>query len=315
MHRHLQTALGTLVVLGLLAGCGKSSKSLDPNASGSTGVNSSAAAIAKAQVTDQVAANPQLVDEAEYQNSAVSLVTPDGPGGLALIHPIRWFRHIDSVDRTVTTDLTDPDSLGRPTMALVTINKVLKGTLNILASDSAVTDTSRISKPLEDHWTRKLLLKRVWIDTSGTHARWHIVGTSGVNVVSANSTTQILSVRIQAGLKDTTVTDPLQLHRLRRLIFVPEDTPVTITVTTSKSDDDVFFYRGFDRRRIHSNGDGTYTAAFTTGDFPGLRHFAVDALSHGTLHDDTAPYSSNAWVFPFAVRDHDCDVENDDDHQ
>jgi hypothetical protein len=315
MHRHLQAALGTLALIGLLAGCGKSNKSLVSSGSNGSGISSAAASVARAQANDQVAANLQLVDEDAFMNATPMGMSFDPAGGAALIHPLRWYRKIDSVDRTITTDVSDPDSLGRPQTALVTVNKVLKGTLNILASDSLGADTTRIAKPLEDHWTRKLLLKRVWIDSSGAVAKWRIVGTSGVNVVSAPSTTQILSVRIQTATKDTTITDPLLLHLRRRMLHVPAGDSVMVTVTTTKTDDDVVFYRGFDRRRFHSNGDGTYSIVFRTGDFEGLQHFGVNALSRGTLHDDAAAYSSNAWVFPFAARDHDCDVESEDHHR
>ena len=317
MHRHLLTAIGTLAVLGLLAGCGRSTKSLDPSASTTTGtgVSAAAAAIATAQVNDQIAVNSQLIDEDAYQSSSISVALPDGPGGYALIHPLRWFRQIKSVDRSVSTDLQQPDSLGRPTVAIVTVHKELKGVLHIFASDSAVTDSMRIAKTIDDNWTRKLVLHRVWIDSTGTKAHWHIVGTSGVKVATVGGTTHIQSVRVQAGAVDTLITDPLALYRLRRTLHVPEDTHVTVTVTTDHADDDVFFYHSFDRHRFHSNGDGTFTTMFTTGDFPGLHHFGVDALSRGTLHDDAAAYSSNAWVFPFAAREHDCDVEGEDHHE
>jgi hypothetical protein len=33
----------------------------------------------------------------------------------------------------------------------------------------------------------------------------------------------------------------------------------------------------------------------------GLWHFGVDAISHATLYDDTAPYDSQRWVFPYVV--------------
>ena len=33
----------------------------------------------------------------------------------------------------------------------------------------------------------------------------------------------------------------------------------------------------------------------------GLRHLAVNALSHGTLFDDALPYDSKAWALPFVV--------------
>jgi hypothetical protein len=40
---------------------------------------------------------------------------------------------------------------------------------------------------------------------------------------------------------------------------------------------------------------------FRSGMFRGLRHFAVDALSHGTLYDDAAPYDANIWALIFSL--------------
>ena len=33
----------------------------------------------------------------------------------------------------------------------------------------------------------------------------------------------------------------------------------------------------------------------------GVHHFGVNALSHGTLFDDQAPYDSQSWIEPFIV--------------
>jgi hypothetical protein len=208
----------------------------------------------------------------------------------------------------------DPDSLGRPTTAVATITKHYLGQFNILAGDTGTTaihDSLRIvRKPLDDTWVRKLAFRRFRIDSSGTHVWWRIVGTSGVKVTSAGATTQIQSIRVQAGAKDTTITDPLQLHRLRRILWLPHDTPVRITVTTGRASDVVVLFRNIERRRFTNNGDGTFTVEFQDLDFPGLRHFGLNAFSNGTLLDDAAPYDSQAWLLPFATRDRDCNVDH-----
>jgi hypothetical protein len=190
---------------------------------------------------------------------------------------------------------------------------------NMVVGDTGVVtlpDTSLrlVHKPIDDLWTRQLKFRRYYEDTSAadtTHKgwRWHIIGTSGVTVTSANATTQIQSLRIQAGARDTTITDPLQLHRLHRMMWFPHDTPVTLTVTTGRANDIVVLYHSGDRRRFTSNGDNTYTLTFQDADFGGLRHFGVNAFSNGTLRDDVSPYDSQAWVLPFGARDHDCDVD------
>jgi hypothetical protein len=42
-------------------------------------------------------------------------------------------------------------------------------------------------------------------------------------------------------------------------------------------------------------------SALPRSDQGGLRHLAVNALSHGTLFDDALPYDSKAWALPFRV--------------
>ena len=55
------------------------------------------------------------------------------------------------------------------------------------------------------------------------------------------------------------------------------------------------------RFRLKNNGDDTYSGTFRTGWLTGVRHFGVNALSHGTLFDDTAPYDSQRWVLPYVL--------------
>lgn len=316
--RHLVMALGLFVALAALAGCGKTSKPASPLGA-NIGGNNGATAVDVAQVNDQIASNPALIDEGLFASTDAMNMTL-GAGGTSIIRPVRWWRTADSISRVVDVVYGDPDSTGRPTTAVATITKRYIGQFNILAGDTgvaAIHDSLRIvRKPLDDTWLRKLAFRRFRVDSttdsSGTsHVKvdWRIVGTSGVQVTSAGATTHIQSIRIQAGARDTTITDPLELHRLRRILWLPSDTPVTITVSTGRASDVVVLFHNVERRRFVSNGDGTFTIQFKDLDFPGLRHFGVNAFSAGTLMDDTEPYDSQAWLLPFAVRDHDCDVD------
>lgn len=297
MKQRVWLALATMVALAL-TGCSRSTSPLQATNGGGTAVAGNDAA----QVAAVVQANPQFVDE-DVWLSALPQSYGDATG-LAAIRPLQFWRVITSVERTKDTEFGAPDSNGRPTMALVTLHRSLQGTFNILAGAVDPTDSTRsvVRKPLDDRWTRKLLLmRRHWPDGDGDHDGWRLVGTSGVEIHTQGGSTHIASLRIQAGPLDTTITDPLELHRLRRIVMVPPDAPVTLTATTGSATDVVLFYGHDMRRRFTNNGDGTFTFTFPSGEFPGLRHFGVDALSHGTLFDDAAAYDSNAWVFPFAV--------------
>lgn len=296
MKKHLLSLVATLFVVGALAGCGKSSSTMGPTANGG------ATAEDQAQVAAAVADNAGYIDEDAYSSSDETEI--GGGVGFAAIRPLRFWRSIESIDRRIETVYANNDSLGRPTTALVTIRKHVLGKFNILAGAIDENDTTRtvLHKPLDDRWVRRLALHRVRIDSTGTRQVWRVVGVSGVEVTSADATTNITSLRVEAGAIDTTFTNPLELYRLRRMLLVSGSQAMKLTVTTGRNDDVVLLYRHLNRRPFVNNGDGTYTAEFLLGDFPGIRHIGVNALSRGTLFDDTAAYDSKAWILGFAVR-------------
>jgi len=297
MKKFAVLVLGLALAAGMAAGCGKSGPSEPLSPSGTP------TAADVADVNAEVAANADYVDENVYESNDPTRLDPAGPG-MAAIRPLVWWRNIRSVTRRFETEFTNPDSTGRPTMAIVTVHRRLLGSFNILVGDSTASPDSLLRKPLDDHWVRRLLLKRVRTDSTA-RARWRLVGTSGVQVTSANAVTHIQSVRVQAGALDTTITDPLEMHRLRRVLHLPAGTEVVVTVQTGSEDDVVVFYRWMHRARFHNDGGGAFSFRWTTGAEGGLRHFGVNALSHGTLFDDAAPYDSQAWLFPFVVHEAD----------
>src|SRR4029077_15393456 len=105
---------------------------------------------------------------------------------------------------------------------------------------------------------------------------------------------------------DTTIDNPLAFWYLRRFVKVNAMEEGTLTVTTDANDDVVFLMSSQGRFRFHNNGDGTYTGTWRAPWFAGIRHVGVNALSHGTLYDDSAPYDSQAWILPYVVRGFDC---------
>ena len=282
------------LLAGVLAGCG-SSRMAGPQP-GSTGSD-------QADVANTLARQPGVVDDglADSQDQ-----TSMG-GGATLIAPLTYWRTILRVDRTFEFAFADTDSTGHPTTAVVTVRKTLDGRFNVLAgvpgSDGTPLDSTLhvIHKPLEDHWVRRILLKRVAV-TAGGEVRWRIAATSGVRVNSRDLTTHIVSLRIQNATTDTTITEPLGFVRLRNLLQLQPGTDVTLTVTTQKSDDVVVLMHRDRRFRFHNNGDDTYTGVWRVGLFAdGLHHFGVNALSNGTLFDDQAPYDSQEWILPYMI--------------
>jgi hypothetical protein len=318
---------GVLAVLGgLLTGCSKSPANA-PTSSNAT-VNTAAA---QAQVASILASAPQVIEDQQFESGEAATLDLGRTRGSTTIGPVRFWRTINHVERSYDFAFSDPDSLGKPRRAVVTVTKALTGSFNIATavatSDSAPADSVVIvRKPLDDSWVRKLVFIRVphpaQCDSTHDDGRsvgssaaadtchdddedWRLVGTSGVQVTSKDAQTRIVSLRVQATGLDTTLTDPLGLFRLRRVLrFEPGDL-LTLTVTTLRSDDTVVLLLHGHRVLFTSNGDGTYTGSLqlpSEEDVDELRHIGVNALSHGTLSDDQLPYDSQAWILPFMVK-------------
>ena len=307
MRSRLLLATSLLAAIGLNAGCGKSTVN-SPGASDTPSLD-------QAQVASVVAIEPEVVEDGQFESAETTSLGAAATGTLAAIDPLRFWRVITSVDRRFEFAFADSDSTGRPTTAIVTVHKSLAGRFNLLTgtpgSDSTALDSSLdvIHKPLADRWVRRILLKRVPAPDSAGRA-WRVVATSGVRVTSRDATTQITSLRFQTAGLDTTLTDPLHFFFLRRILKLEPGTPVTLIVTTLKNDDVVVMCRSGHRFRFHNNGDNTYTGVWQVPDLrtgngprpgpgrPPIFHFGVNALSHGTLFDDQAPYDSQAWLLP-----------------
>jgi hypothetical protein len=316
MRSRLLLAASLLVATGLLAGCGKSTVNAP--------LTSDANSLDQAQVASVVAAEPELVEDGQFESAEASSLgaSPTAgagvTGALTAIDPLRFWRVITGVDRRFEFAFADPDSAGRPTTAIVTVHKLLTGRFDILTgapgSDSTVGDSSVlvIHKPLADHWVRRVLLKR-FATSDSTRSAWRVVATSGVEVTSRAATTRIASLRVQTAGVDTTISDPLRFFYLRRILRLEPGTPLTLTVTTPRNDDVVVMCRFGHRFPFHNNGDGTYTGVWMVPDLrtgngprpgpgrPPIFHFGVNALSRGTLFDDQSPYDSKAWLLHFLL--------------
>jgi hypothetical protein len=294
------------LLLALLAGCA-SRGTVNAPSDPATGTSAD-----QAEVASVVASNPSFIDEEVSESpEQMSLGTASlGTGDVGMlgaetaIRPLTFWRDIRDIERRFEFAFSDPDSTGRPTTAVVTVRKLLRGSFNILVADDVAEgsppEAHVIHKPLADHWVRRLLLKRVRLAESDRRV-WRVVATSGVKVTSRDAETRIESLRIQSGPLDTTIIDPLAFFRLRAILKLEPGADVTLTATTLRHDDIVLLYLRDHRVRFHNNDDFTYTAVFLAPDLMGLHHVGVNALSHGTLFDDAAPYDSQSWIEPYLV--------------
>ena len=289
---HRLSLIGPLAAL-LLAGCGHNDQVLAPSPGDPSAQQTAASA--------EVARHPELVEDGIYDSPTQ---TDASTGTAAAIDPLFFWRQISTVERAYEIAFADTDSTGRPTTAIVTVHKRLGGWFNVLAGDGgpegSPTEGHVVRKPLHDHWVRRVLLKRV-DGMDGERRPWRIAAVSGVKITSRDGETRLTSLRVQSGDFDTTVTDPLAFWRLRRILRFQPEAQVTLTATTLLNDDVVVLYAGDRRFRFHANGDGTYVGTWTARALSGVHHLGVNALSHGTLYDDQAPYDSQTWIVPYIV--------------
>lgn len=300
MKAHPMLVIASLLPL-LLSGCGKSGDVVAPPSSG--GVTAEQAA-----VSAEMAAHPDLVEdgmsESRDQAEVGGASAASGAVGAAAIDPLFFWRDIRNVERSFEFAFADTDTAGHPTTAVVTVHKRLSGWFNVIARQSSPEGTPTegylVQKPLRDHWVRRLLLKRVDLPESERRP-WRIAATSAVEITSRGAQARIRSLRVQCGPLDTTITEPLAFFRLRRMLRFDAEAEVTLTATTLRADDVVVLYLRDLRSRFHNNGDNTYSATWKARALQGTHHFGVNALAHGTLFDDEAPYDSQSWILPYVV--------------
>ena len=239
-------------------------------------------------------------ESADYADSDLLVWGEDSAGGTTrdAINTLRWWRELlkleKSIDITIHRD-------GPPSTADVTVTTDASGVLHLVSGDDP--DFQRFNKDFEITGVRSLFFERR--DARIFERRgWVLKATSGVEIQSPATTRNIHSVRVQSGSIDVTYTNVTDLVALNELLRLPLDADVAITVDTGDASDSVFLHLRKDHVRwpLESNGDGTFSGKFRTGLNRGLRHFAVDVLSQGTLFDDTAPYDNVIWGIPFVVR-------------
>jgi len=320
-----------LLALVVAAGC---SSSNNPVANTGAGANSAALYASSLGVQSEASALPAEEFEIDtYADGDVAKMDMGDPSFAmqfgaeptldAAIDPGIWFRLIRSHERRYVVEITEPDTLTR--VAHVKIIDRLLGTFNVITRpdtiDGEIVRGTWIKKPLADRSMRKAVFVRNRCiagdpgdaDDSDDEredaedgfrdgwSRWRLRAVSGAEITSDEGTRQILSVRIQAGDVDVTITDPLELKNRSELLRLPPAVPVIITATTADPTDKVVLYSRWGRMPLRRMGDGTCQGRFYTPMMGGLKHLAVNALSHGTLFDDAAPYDSRAWGLPYVV--------------
>lgn len=292
------------LVAGLLTGC--SDNRTQPNrALGSSGYDRDQYT-SQADLLEAMLPAASLIEDGLFadptETSLAGSAPSSGEAVASPIQPLRFWRSITDVRRSYEFAFADSDSVGNPTTAIITLHRRLAGTFHIVPEPENEGDPRTvIRKELRDHWVRRVKLRRIVRPSDERADRWRVTAISGVKVTSRDASSEIVSVRVESGALDTTITAPLAFFHLRRILRFDEAADVKLTVTTTRSDDVVLLYRSGHREKMASHGDNTYTATFPAGDLEGWRHFGVNALSHGTLYDDELPYDSIAWILPYVI--------------
>jgi hypothetical protein len=324
MKKSFAVLWGTLALVGLLiAGCSKDNTGpSDDNAP--SGVTDESSARAYYATNDEFVQN----DEATFDDQEVAPTDYGTFGKIdAPITPLRWGRFVRQVVRTVERDIVLPGD----SIAIVHVHKEITGVFKIRGI-SAAGDTVDVEKPFVDNSDRNIIFRRFARETRRFWMNWFPVATSLVDggTIPPNNLIDITKVDLFLANGDTiTVTDPLNTY-LRygwRFRFqgaradVPQLDPaarivVQATVVSSSPDTDLVALRygvgTFQKRRFRmhlisevNNGNGTYTRVYEGPFFVhfhrGFFHAGVDAITRGTLFDDTVPYSANWWGIPYRV--------------
>jgi hypothetical protein len=321
--KHLLIILSMGLLFGLFLG-GCKENIVDPRGDQPPpGVTNEETAMKVMAVNDEFVRN----DEQTFDDKEVE---PEDYGTfgkvLADITPLRFGRIITSITRTVTVTVQPGDS-----MAIALVAKDIIGVFKIRAINTT-GDTILVEKPFNDHSTRKVIFKRVQRETRRYWLNWIPIATSLVDggTVAPNNLIDISKVEMFLPNGDTiTVTEPNEYflrykwitgwHFGRRdlPVFLPgQEVKLRVTLTSASADTDFVALRfGFDmfhKRRAHlqivsevNNGDGTYTRVYEktwlTHPHPGYFHAGVDAMTKGTVHNDTEPYSVSWWGIPYRV--------------
>ncbi len=327
MIRRAAVLGGLLLTAGLvITGCNKDNNATSPDASGQApaGVTNEQSAMQYFAANDEFVTN----DEKAFADNTVAPTDYNDAFQKthAAITPLRWGRFITSQTRTTTVVFTND------TMSVVHVDRIISGLLKIKTTIGG-TDTT-IAKAFTDTSGRNVIFRRVASDARRFWLNWVPVATTLVNGLTnpqpAGNAILITQVMINGGGDTITITDPeatwLRYKWLNIFHGGRADVPqlaagdsifVTATVKSQSADTDVVVLRhGFGSLRFGRNrmtlisqtgpdGDGFYTKIYQKHIQPrlglGSLNVGVDALTRGTLYDDTAPYSVSWWGIPYRM--------------
>jgi hypothetical protein len=284
-------AVVPLLCAAVLAGCGSDS-SVNAPAGGST--------------DDRQLIRSVLAREASLVDAAETLPVPARSSEGVQADPVA-VRDIGQAVKELDFELTEPDPDGRPTLAVVTVNRRLMGTIERPNEMPPGPEGALSVYVVDDFWTRHVTLRR-------TDSSWRIVAISGVNVVSEDhhrrcqtcGTTSLHAVRLVSAASDVDVTinDPLRNWTLEGAGEYPIarlDPGALVTLTLQMRQDLDLGVVGYRAPRNVFAPVARYTqeARVQAPTEPGIHHIPVGVLTSSP--GPSGPYDSVAWFIPVRV--------------
>lgn len=301
--------LSGMIAAGLtLIGCSKSSTGPDQGSLTSDDISQLNAIIQSDQLFDSGEAT--LNDGEAVSGDRESLGKTATP-----ILPIAWGRKITGVNRSVDFERVD-DSTVVATITFTFTGQFLIAGLYSL-QDTAV---SLITKDFTQTTTRKARFYKNALN------RWALRAVSAVQGTTEGSEITITRVDVITDSDTLTITDPtttfMRLPHFggRELMQWGTSTPTTVRVTLTSASPDtdlVAIHRPwmmgsmFHPLRIRMNmvsqeqNGSVYVRVYElswNAHIAGRHHLFVDAITRGTLFDDTEGVSAQLWGIPFIVQ-------------
>jgi len=252
------------------------------------------------------------------------VVSFDGLSKIASpITPIAWGRRVTSSSREIRFENVND------TTVVATVTHTMSGNIIILAKSSPQDSVRRITKPFTDRTLRKLKFYRHG-RTGDPDRSWRPGEASGAKGGTDGSEVTIKKVEVTLGTQTYVVTNPTDtffklMHGGGWMLpmFGPtQNVKVRVTLTSAVPDTDwvslhrpsPFMGRGpmWDRPihirmrlvsevRAGASFERVFENTWSTHGI-GRHTFFVEALTRGSLRDDTAVFSSQLWGVPYIVQ-------------
>ncbi len=227
------------------------------------------------------------------------------PAEPSVFGPLRVTHHLHASAPQLTVDWTMPDAQGRPTEAVVTVQRWITGTLEIRHTDERGRDQVT-SKIVRDSCARQVTLHRTADAGDPAGAHWRVATVSALVRVTPSGRASLplvdLNTHNVSGGFLSVLSDvgELAVHPQTCAVTAPGDS-VRVFIGGIDTDAAVCVFAGH-QRVTAVRRDGSHLEATVSMEGPaGLREIGVTVFPRATLADAGAPADTRSWVLPILV--------------